>query len=101
MKYCPYCGGFVYYTHEGWVCENCGMTEKRDEELSNRLADECLKQEVTMAKHGIVGLEEIEPLKGRSINVSGIDLIKEMKISEIIEKVNILIRIKNDEVNRR
>jgi len=30
-RYCPYCGEPLISTDNGWICEECGMTEEEDE----------------------------------------------------------------------
>jgi len=49
----------------------------------------------------IIGLEEIKPLRQSVVfDITGSDGDLRAKINEILEKVNVLIRIKNEEVNR-
>jgi hypothetical protein len=54
-----------------------------------------------MAEIGIIGLEEIKLLKINCMEDNfGNNFQREQKINEIAEKVNILIRMKTDEMNR-
>ena len=43
-----------------------------------------------------IGLKEIEPLHARV----GVNIFVDDKLNEIIEKLNILIRLKNGEINK-